>query len=61
MILERIQLNRRTSLDTVIEHDNTTVGDEVDQDCIIKEELYKWQKSATRRDKYCRGISTGNS
>ena len=39
MILERFQLNRRTSLDTVIEHDNTTVGDEVDQDCIIKEEL----------------------
>ena len=30
MILERIQLNRRTSLDTVNEHDNTIVGDEVD-------------------------------
>ena len=38
MILERIQLNRRASLDTVNEH-NTIAGDEVDQDCIIKEEL----------------------
>ena len=37
MILERIQLNRRASLETVNEHHNTFAGDEVDQDCIIKE------------------------
>ena len=35
--LESVQMNRKTSLDMVNEHDNTTAGDEVDQDCIIRE------------------------